>query len=49
MCTPSARRWPDVDRTHFVYEAYDADGICLYVGCTKAPTRRAAESLDEAV
>ena len=22
------------ERTHFVYEAYDADGICLYVGCT---------------
>lgn len=28
------------ERTHFVYEAYDADGICLYVGCTGRPTAR---------
>lgn len=28
------------DRTHFVYEAYDSDGICLYVGCTGDPATR---------
>lgn len=27
-------------RTHFVYEAYDADLICLYVGCTGNPAQR---------
>lgn len=27
-------------RTHFVYEAYDADGICLYIGCTGKPQDR---------
>ena len=28
------------DRTHFVYEAYDADGLLLYVGCTGKPGDR---------
>ncbi len=28
------------DRTHFVYEAYDADGLCLYIGCTGDPAGR---------
>lgn len=28
------------DRTHFVYEAYDADGLVLYVGCTGRPGDR---------
>lgn len=28
------------DRTHYVYEVYDADGICLYVGCTGNPKAR---------
>lgn len=28
------------DRTHFVYEAYDADGLLLYVGCTGNPAMR---------
>lgn len=27
-------------RTHFVYTAYDADGIVLYVGCTSQPETR---------
>jgi len=27
-------------RTHFVYEAYDADGLLLYVGCTGKPRDR---------
>jgi hypothetical protein len=27
-------------RTHFVYEAYDADGLLLYVGCTGKPGDR---------
>lgn len=27
-------------RTHFVYEAYDADGLLLYVGCTGNPRER---------
>lgn len=28
------------ERTHFVYEAYDADGLLLYVGCTGNPGQR---------
>lgn len=28
------------ERTHFVYEAYDADGLLLYVGCTAHPADR---------
>lgn len=28
------------NRTHFVYEAYDADGLLLYIGCTGNPTQR---------
>lgn len=28
------------DRTHYVYEVYDADGVCLYVGCTSKPKQR---------
>jgi len=28
------------DRTHFVYEAFDADGLLLYVGCTGKPHDR---------
>lgn len=28
------------DRTHFVYEAFDADGLLLYVGCTSKPRDR---------
>lgn len=28
------------ERTHFVYEAYDADGLLLYVGCTSNPAKR---------
>lgn len=35
-----------MERTHFVYEAYDADGICLYVGCTKNPARRYYEHMN---
>lgn len=33
------------ERTHWVYEAIDADGISLYVGCTKNPTRRYREHM----
>lgn len=29
-----------IERTHFVYEAYDADGLLLYVGCTGNPATR---------
>lgn len=29
-----------MERTHYIYEAYDADGICLYVGCTAKPSQR---------
>lgn len=32
-------------RTHYVYEAYDADGLLLYVGCTSNPTRRYREHM----
>lgn len=32
-------------RSHFVYEAYDADGLLLYVGCTGRPKRRVAQHL----
>lgn len=28
------------ERTHFVYEVYDADGLLLYVGCTGNPQNR---------
>lgn len=28
------------ERTHFVYQAYDADGLLLYVGCTGNPGAR---------
>ena len=28
------------ERTHYVYEAYDADGLSLYVGCTGNPANR---------
>lgn len=28
------------ERTHFVYEAYDGDGLLLYVGCTGKPGQR---------
>lgn len=28
------------DRDHFVYEAFDADGLLLYVGCTGQPDTR---------
>lgn len=28
------------ERTHFVYEAYDSDGLLLYVGCTGQPEKR---------
>src|SRR5689334_4934448 len=28
------------ERTHYVYRAYDADGLLLYVGCTGNPTMR---------
>lgn len=28
------------DRTHYVYEALDADGVSLYVGCTGDPRTR---------
>ena len=27
-------------RDHFVYWLFDADGTCLYVGCTKRPEQR---------
>lgn len=32
-------------RTHWVYEAFDADGISLYVGCTKNFERRYREHM----
>lgn len=32
-------------RTHFVYEAYDAEGVCLYIGCTGNPGRRYREHM----
>lgn len=28
------------ERTHYVYEAYDADGLLLYIGCTGRPRDR---------
>lgn len=28
------------DRTHFVYQAFDADGLLLYIGCTGKPGNR---------
>lgn len=31
--------------THFVYRAYDADGVMLYVGLTKQPDKRYREHL----
>lgn len=30
-------------RTHYVYEAYDADGLLLYVGCTGNLEKRLAD------
>lgn len=27
-------------RNHFVYWMYDTEGACLYVGCTRRPTKR---------
>lgn len=38
-CHPEGVRPPEA-RDHFVYEAYDADGIALYVGCTGDPQTR---------
>lgn len=35
----------NADRTHYVYEARDADGVVLYVGCTKRPLARHHEHM----
>lgn len=32
-------------RTHYVYEAYDADGLALYIGCTGNPAQRYREHM----
>lgn len=33
---------PGRDAPHYVYRCYDADGVLLYVGCTRNPTSRLA-------
>ena len=34
------RRFDPLARIHFVYFVFDADGVCIYVGCTYTPRRR---------
>lgn len=31
------------ESVHFVYRAFDAAGVLLYVGCTRTPSRRMAK------
>lgn len=37
------RYYADKPKTHYVYRAFDADGRCLYVGCTNRPKQRLGE------